>query len=79
MHKRKHPKGISLPEAILILRLDDDIKQKIRTLLQSGKCSDYFCLVRMFITKHLGYKIDSDPKHIPIRTFDYEATKSKGI
>ena len=32
-------------------------------------------LVRMFITKHLGYKIDSDPKHIPIRTFGYEATK----
>ena len=29
----------------------------------------------MFITKHLGCKIDSDSKHIPIRTFDYEATK----
>ena len=36
-------------------------------------------LVRMFITKHLGYKIDSDSKHIPIRTFGYETTKSKGI
>ena len=29
----------------------------------------------MFITKYLGCKIDSDSKHIPIRTFDYEATK----
>ena len=31
--------------------------------------------MRMFITKHLGYKIDSDSKHIPIRAFGYEATK----
>ena len=29
----------------------------------------------MFITKHLGYKIDSDSKHISIRAFGYEATK----
>ena len=29
----------------------------------------------MFITKHLKHKIDSDSKHIPIRTFAYEATK----
>ena len=29
----------------------------------------------MFITKHLGCKIDSDSKHIPIRTFGYKATK----
>ena len=35
---------------------------------------DYFW-VQMFITKHLGYKIDSDSKHIPIRAFGYEATK----
>ena len=32
-------------------------------------------MVRMFITKHLGDKIDSDSKHIPIRAFGYEATK----
>ena len=32
-------------------------------------------MVRMFITKHLGYKIDSDSRHIPIRTFGYDATK----
>ena len=32
-------------------------------------------MVRMFVTKHLGYKIDSDSKHIPIRAFGYEATK----
>lgn len=29
----------------------------------------------MFITKHLKHKIDSDSKHILIRTFGYEATK----
>ena len=57
------------------MRLDDDIKQKIRTLLQVRECSDYFHVVRMFITKHLRYKIDSDSKHIPIRAFGYEATK----
>ena len=32
-------------------------------------------MVRMFITKHLGYKIDSDSRHIPIRTFGYDAMK----
>ena len=31
--------------------------------------------MRVFITKHLGYKIESDSKHIPIRTFGYEAMK----
>ncbi len=31
--------------------------------------------MRMFITKHRKHKIDSASKHIPIRTFDYEAPK----
>ena len=55
--------------------MDTQIKQIIRTTLQVRECSDYFHVVRMFITKHLGYKIDNDSKHIPIRTFGYEATK----
>ena len=46
---------------------------------QSSAENCRFFLVRMFITKHLGDKIDSNSKHIPIRTVDYEATKSKGI
>ena len=57
--------GISLSEAILILRLDDDIKQKIRTLLQLGKCSDYFCLVGLFIPDLLKGKEPRLTKHIP--------------
>ena len=32
-------------------------------------------MVRMFITKHLKHKIDSDSRHIPIRAFGHEATK----
>ena len=57
--------GISLSEAILILRLDDDIKQKIRTLLQLEKCSDYFCLVGLFITDLFKGKEPRRTKYIP--------------
>ena len=34
-----------------------------------------FFVVRVFITKHRKHKIDSNSKHILIRTFSYEATK----